>query len=87
MKMLLLAALLAAVFGAPCFAKDDNAGEDKTSGDVLTPGVNEPRTPDTLKPNPDQRIRTEGINSERSQERVPPIERRAPDEDRTDSKK
>jgi hypothetical protein len=31
----------------------------------LTPGVNEPRTPDTLKSNPDQRIQTEGRASAR----------------------
>jgi hypothetical protein len=80
---IVLAALLAAVLVSPCLAKDDNAGEDKTSGDVLTPGVDEPRTPDTLKPNADQRIRTEGLNSERQQERVPPAERPAPDESKS----
>jgi hypothetical protein len=53
----LLAAVLATVIVAPCMAADS---EDKTSGDVLTPGVNEPRVPDTMKSSPDQRIQTEG---------------------------
>jgi hypothetical protein len=57
---ILLAAVLATVIVAPCMAANENIGEQKTQGDVLTPGVNEPRTPDTLKSNPDQRIQTEG---------------------------
>jgi len=44
-------------------AANENDG-DKNSGDVLTPGVNEPRTPDTLKSNPDQRIQNEGRASQ-----------------------
>jgi hypothetical protein len=56
---ILLAAVLATVIVAPCMAANENQG-DKDSGDALTPGVNEPRTPDTLKSNPDQRIRDEG---------------------------
>jgi hypothetical protein len=56
---ILLAAVLATVIVAPCMAANENQG-DKNSGDVLTPGVNEPRTPDTLKSSPDQRIQTEG---------------------------
>jgi hypothetical protein len=55
----LLAAVLATVIAAPCMAANENDG-DKTSGDALTPGVNEPRTPDTLKSNSDQRIQNEG---------------------------
>jgi hypothetical protein len=57
----LLAAVLATVIVAPCMAADS---EDKTSADVLTPGVNEPRVPDTMKSAPDQRIQTEGRASE-----------------------
>jgi hypothetical protein len=60
---ILLAAVLATVISAPCMAANENDG-DKNSGDVLTPGVNEPRTPDTLKSNPDQRIRNEGRANE-----------------------
>jgi hypothetical protein len=62
---LLLAAVLATVIAAPCMAANENEG-DKTSADVLTPGVNEPRVPDTLKPGADERIRTEGRASESS---------------------
>jgi len=54
---LLFGVLLATVIVAPCMAADS---EDRSSADVLTPGVNEPRVPDTLKSSPDERIRTEG---------------------------
>jgi hypothetical protein len=56
-------------------AASENQSEDKTSADVQTPGVTEPRTPDTLKANPDQRIRTEGqaSPSEHGVEAKPPI--------------
>jgi hypothetical protein len=47
--------------------------EDKSPADVPTPGVTEPRTPDTLKANPDQRIRTEGQASEHNENVRPPI--------------
>jgi hypothetical protein len=63
---IVLAAMLATVLVAPCMAASENQSEDKNSGDVETPGVTEPRTPDTLKPGADQRIRTEGLNSESS---------------------
>jgi hypothetical protein len=56
----LLAAVLATVIVAPCMGANENIGEDKNGGDSLTPGVNEPRTPDTLKSNADQRIQAEG---------------------------
>jgi hypothetical protein len=62
---ILLAAVLATVIAVPCMAANENDG-DKTSGDVLTPGVNEPRAPDTLTPNADQKIRTEGLASEKN---------------------
>jgi hypothetical protein len=61
---ILLTAVLATVLVAPCMAASENQTDDKTSGDVLTPGVNEPRTPDTLKSAPDQRIQSEGRASE-----------------------
>jgi hypothetical protein len=55
-------------------AASENQSEDKTSADVQTPGVTEPRTPDTLKAAPDQRIRTEGEASSREgTEARPPI--------------
>jgi hypothetical protein len=57
---ILLAAVLATMIAAPCMAASDNQSEDKNSGDVLTPGVDEPRTPDALKSAPDQRIQNEG---------------------------
>ncbi len=66
---LLLAAVLTAVIAGPCMAANENQSEDKTPADVQTPGVTEPRTPDTLKSNPDQRIRTEG----REESVKPPI--------------
>ena len=69
---ILLAAVLATVIVAPCMAAD-NQSEDRSSADVQTPGVTEPRTPDTLKPGADQRIRTEGRASESS-----PAEKKAP---------
>jgi hypothetical protein len=57
---ILLAAVLATIIAAPCMAANENESEDKTSADVSTPGVNEPRIPDTLKSNSDQRIQAEG---------------------------
>ncbi len=57
---ILLAAVLATALAAPCLAKDAGSDEDQTRSDVLTPGKNEPRVPDTLKSMPDQRIQTEG---------------------------
>jgi hypothetical protein len=66
---ILLAAVLATVIAAPCMAANENDG-DKTSGDALTPGVNEPRTPDTLKSNSDQRIQNEGRAGETTEGRV-----------------
>jgi hypothetical protein len=72
---LLLAAVLSAAIAGPCMAASENQSEDKTSADVQTPGVTEPRTPDTLKAAPDQRIRTEGqaSSSEHGVEAKPPI--------------
>jgi hypothetical protein len=61
---ILLAAMVVAVMAGPCLAASDNQSEDKSSADVLTPGVNEPRTPDTLKSAPDQRIQNEGRASQ-----------------------
>jgi hypothetical protein len=61
---IILAAVLATVLVAPCMAANENQSDDKTPGDVQIPGVNEPRTPDTLKSAPDQRIRSEGRESE-----------------------
>jgi len=61
---ILLAAVLATVIVAPCMAAPESQSEDKTSRDVQTPGVTEPRTPDTLKSAPDQRIQSEGRASE-----------------------
>jgi hypothetical protein len=58
---IILAAVLATVIAAPCMAANENDGD---KNDVLTPGVNEPLVPDTLKPNADQRIRNEGRASE-----------------------
>jgi hypothetical protein len=69
---ILLAAVLATVIVAPCMAANENQG-DKSSGDVLTPGVDEPRTPDTLKSSPDQRIRTEGQAREHDESVKPPV--------------
>jgi hypothetical protein len=61
---LLLAAVLGTVIAAPCMAADNT--EDRSPVDVQTPGVTEPRVPDTMKPGADQRIRTEGRASESS---------------------
>jgi hypothetical protein len=61
---IILAAVLATVLVAPCMAANENQSDDKAQGDVQTPGVTEPRTPDTLKSAPDQRIRSEGRASE-----------------------
>ncbi len=69
---LLLAAVLTAVIVGPCMAANENQ-EDKSPADVQTPGVTEPRTPDTLKSNPDQRIRTEGQASEHNESVKPPV--------------
>jgi len=46
---ILSAAVLATAIITPCLAASENQSEDKTSEMPLTPGVNEPRTPDTLK--------------------------------------
>ena len=69
---LLLAAVLTAAIAGPCMAANENQG-DKSPGDTLPPGVNEPRTPDTLKSNPDQRIRTEGQASKHDESVKPPV--------------
>jgi hypothetical protein len=79
---ILLAAVLATVIVAPGMAANENQ-EDKTPGDALTPGVNEPRTPDTLKSNPDQRIQTEG----RAGARKPAEEQHELKDNRIDDKK
>ena len=73
---LLLTAVLATVLVAPCMAASENQSEDKAPADVQKPGVTEPRTPDTLKSNPDERIRTEGRASEGSaiQEKAPAMQ-------------
>jgi hypothetical protein len=60
----ILAAVLATVLVAPCMAANENQSDDKSSRDVEIPGVTEPRTPDTLKSAPDQRIRNESRESE-----------------------
>jgi hypothetical protein len=74
MRLLLAAVLTAAIVG-PCMAASENQSEDKTPADVQTPGVTEPRTPDTLKSAPDQRIRTEGQagSSEQGRGMKPPV--------------
>jgi hypothetical protein len=85
----LLAAVLATVIVAPCMAANENQ-EDKTQGDALTPGVNEPRVPDTLKSAPDQRIQNEGRASEERTvgERNRALdESKSPNENRKDEKK
>jgi hypothetical protein len=83
----LLAAVLATVIVAPCMAANENDG-DKSSRDALTPGVNEPRTPDTLKSNPDQRIQTEGRASEgRAKASEPAEEKSELKEKKSDDKK
>jgi hypothetical protein len=61
---MILAAVLATVIVAPCVAANENQSEDRNQGDVQTPGVTEPRTPDTLKAAPDQRIQNEGRASQ-----------------------
>ena len=76
---ILLAAVLATVIVAPCMAASENQSEDKSLGDVQTPGVTEPRIPDTLKSGSDQRIQTEG---RASQERTVGEKDRALDEER-----
>jgi hypothetical protein len=73
---LLLAAVLAAVIAGPCMAANENQGEDKSPADVETPGVTEPRTPDTLKANPDQRIRNEGEREQGASTKPPVVEER-----------
>jgi hypothetical protein len=70
---IVLAALLATMIVAPSMAKDAGSDEDKTPADVQTPGVTEPRLPDTLKSAPDQRIRSEGRASERGTDERPPV--------------
>jgi hypothetical protein len=54
-------------------AANENRSEDKSPADVQTPGVTEPRTPDTLNSNPDQRIRTEGQAREHDESVKPPV--------------
>lgn len=84
----LLAAVLATVIVGPCMAASDNQSEDKSSRDVQTPGVTEPRTPDTLKSAPDQRIQSEGrASQERSEERTVGEKDRGLGESRNDEKK
>ena len=70
---LLLAAVLTAAIAGPCMAANENQSEDKSPADVQTPGVTEPRVPDTLKSNPDQRIRTEGQASGHDESVKPPV--------------
>jgi hypothetical protein len=84
---ILLAAVLATAIVAPCMAASENESEDRSSADVQTPGVTEPRVPDTLKPGADQRIRTEGLNSERSTEKKAPMSAPTGDKDKDDVKK
>jgi hypothetical protein len=54
-------------------ARPSLPSEDHSPADVEIPGVTEPLVPDTLKPNADERIRTEGRARERVEERAPPI--------------
>jgi hypothetical protein len=85
----LLAAVLATVIVAPCMAANENQ-EDKTPGDAATPGVNEPRTPDTLKSAPDQRIQSEGRASEEGtvgEKNRALDEKKVPNEKRDEEKK
>ena len=82
---ILLAAALATLIVAPCMAKDD---EDKTQSDVQTPGVTEPRVPDTMKTAPAARIQSEERASERgSQEKTVGEKDRRLDEKRDDERK
>jgi hypothetical protein len=80
---LLLAATLASVIAGPCMAADTG---DQVPGDALTPGVQEPRVPDTLKPNADQRIRDQGIKSQESTEGKGPARESEPISPKTDKK-
>jgi hypothetical protein len=63
MKRILLAAVFATMLVAPGMAAKDD--EDKSQSDVQTPGVTEPRVPDTLKDAPAARIQSEGRATER----------------------
>jgi hypothetical protein len=86
----ILAAVLATVIVAPCMAANENQSDDKSPRDVQTPGVTEPRTPDTLKSAPAERIQSEGRASEEStvgEKNRPAIENRSPNEGRSDEKK
>jgi hypothetical protein len=84
---ILLAAMVVSMMVAPCLAASDNQSEDKSPADALTPGVNEPRTPDTLKSAPDQRIQNEGRASERAQDRTVGEKGRPLDQKRDDERK
>jgi hypothetical protein len=68
---ILLAAVLATVIATPCMAASENKDEDKSQSDVQTPGVTEPRVPDTLKSAPAERIQSEGRASERARSGEP----------------
>jgi hypothetical protein len=82
---ILLAAVLATVIAAPCMAANENDGD---KNDVLTPGVNEPLVPDTLKPNADQRIRNEGrANETEGRANAPARENRELKDNKIDDKK
>lgn len=85
MKMVFAAALLSLLAATPSMAKDETTGEQAPSN-VLTPGVQEPRTPDTLKPNADQRIKNKGIRSEESTEGKGPAPKAEPAPAKPDGK-
>jgi hypothetical protein len=84
---ILLAAMVVTMMAVPCMAASDNQSEDKSPADALTPGVNEPRTPDTLKSAPDQRIQNEGRASERAQDRTVGEKERALDQKKDEDRK
>jgi hypothetical protein len=67
MKIVLVAALLSLLAATPSMAKDETTG-DQAPANALTPGVQEPRTPDTLKPNADQRIENRAVRSQETTE-------------------
>ena len=85
MKIVLATALLSLFVATPSMAKDETTGEQAPSN-VLTPGVQEPRTPDTLKPNADQRIENKAIRSEESTEGKGPVRLEEPARPQPDSK-
>ncbi len=84
---ILLAAMVVTMMAVPCLAASDNQSEDKSPADALTPGVNEPRTPDTLKSAPGQRIQNEGRASERAQDRTVGEKERALDQKKDEDRK